>query len=69
MMGRLHRTVIIGAMVTCSSSKLRPAAHSIGRRGKRYELCCKCYVATGSPPTLWHPDCVRAWRHKHPNEE
>jgi hypothetical protein len=65
MIGRLHRTVINDAMVTCSSCKFRPAAHSIGRRWKQYALCCECYVATGSPPILWHPDCVRAWRHKH----
>ena len=55
MIGRLHRPVINGAMVTCSSCKLRPAAHSIGRRGKRYELCCECYVATGVRPLFGIP--------------
>jgi hypothetical protein len=69
MIGRLHRNAINGAMVTCSSCKLRPAAHLIRKSGKQYDLCCECYIATGSPPTLWHPDCLSAWRRKHPRQE
>jgi hypothetical protein len=65
---QVRRSVIDGAMVICSSCKLRAATHSIDKRGKRYDLCCECYVATGAAPTVWHPDCVQAYARKFPNK-
>jgi len=68
MIFRVPRSLIDGAMVICSSCKLRAATHSIGKRGKRYDECCECYVATGAAPTLWHPACLRAYARKFPNK-
>jgi hypothetical protein len=64
MIYRVRRFLIDGAMVICSSCMLRAAAHSVRKRGKRYELCCECYIATGAAPTVWHPTCMRAYARK-----
>ena len=57
MISRVSRFLIDGAMVICSSCKLRAATHSVG---KQNDLCCECYIATGAAPAVWHPACVRA---------
>jgi uncharacterized protein YciI len=41
MIYRVSRFLIDGAMVICSSCKLRAATHSVG---KQNDLCCECYV-------------------------
>jgi hypothetical protein len=48
MIFRVRRSLIDGAVVICSSCQLRAATHSIHKHGKQYDLCCECYVATGS---------------------
>jgi len=57
MIYRVSRFLIDGAMVICSSCKLRAATHSVG---KQNDLCCECYIAMGAAPAVWHPACVRA---------
>ena len=57
MIYRVSRLLIDGAMVICSSCKLRAATHSVG---KQNDLCCECYIAMGAAPAVWHPACVRA---------
>jgi hypothetical protein len=57
MIYRVSRFLIDGAMVICSSCKLRAATHSVG---KQKDLCCECYIAMGAAPAVWHPACVRA---------
>jgi hypothetical protein len=68
MIFRVRRPLIDGAMVVCASCNLRAATHWIDKRGKRYYLCCECYVATGAVPAVWHPACVGAYAQKFPNK-
>jgi hypothetical protein len=61
MIYRVRPFLIDGALVICSSCKLRAATHSVG---KQNDLCCECYVAKGGVPAVWHPACVRAYARK-----
>ena len=47
MIDRMRHFLIDGAMVICSSCKLRAATHSVG---KQNDLCCECYIAKGGCP-------------------
>ena len=55
MIFRVRRSLIDGAMVICSSCNVRAATHSIDKRGKRYDECCECYIATGAAIPLTRP--------------
>ena len=65
MIYRVRRPLIDGAMVICTSCKLRAATHSVD---KQNNLCCECYIAKGGVPAIWHPDCVRAYARKISNK-
>jgi len=63
---RARRLLIDGAMVICSTCKLRAATHSID---KQNNLCCECYIAKGGVPAVWHSDCVGAYARKISNKD
>ena len=66
MIDRMRHFLIDGAMVICSSCKLRAGTHSLG---KKNDLCCECYIAKGGVPAVWHPACVRAYARKISNKD
>jgi hypothetical protein len=66
MIKRVNRFLIDGAMIICSSCKLRAGTHSLG---KKNDLCCECYIAKGGVPAVWHPACVRAYARKISNKD